>query len=87
LPDVRTWESRGRIQQPLTRAELAILLAYSKNWLKSALATAELFNDKQLLAEAQGAFPFSYSKKLRQYTAKASPSYFFGGNTFGKPDD
>lgn len=62
LPDVRTWESRGRIQQPLTRAELAILLAYSKNWLKSALATAELFNDKQLLAEAQGAFPLAIRK-------------------------
>lgn len=62
LPDVRTWESRGRIQQPLTRAELAVLLAYSKNWLKSSLATVELFDDKQLLAEAQGAFPLAIRK-------------------------
>ncbi|MCB1674490.1 MAG: NAD-glutamate dehydrogenase, partial [Pseudomonadales bacterium] len=62
LPDVRTWESRGRIQQPLTRAELAILLSYTKNWLKSALATAELFDDKQLLAEAQGVFPLAIRK-------------------------
>lgn len=62
LPDVRLWESRGRTQQPLARAELAILLAYSKNWLKSALATSELFDDKYLLAEAQGSFPMAIRK-------------------------
>jgi glutamate dehydrogenase len=57
LPDVRTWDSRGRTQQPLTRAELAILLAYSKNWLKLALATPELAEDKYLLAELKSSFP------------------------------
>jgi glutamate dehydrogenase len=57
LPDARTWESRGRTQQPLTRAELAILLAYSKNWLKLALATPELADDKYLLAELKSSFP------------------------------
>ncbi len=57
LPDVRTWESRGRTQQPLIRAELAILVAYSKNWLKLSLATPELAEDTYLLAELKSSFP------------------------------
>ncbi len=62
IPDVRIWEARIRTQQPLTRAELAILLAYTKNWLKAALSTAELFNDKQLMTEAQALFPVAIRK-------------------------
>lgn len=62
LPDVKVWESRGRTQQPLTRAELAILLAYSKNWLKSALATSELAEDQYLLAELKASFPQAIQK-------------------------
>ncbi|PTQ89557.1 NAD-glutamate dehydrogenase domain-containing protein [Agitococcus lubricus] len=62
LPDVKMWESRGRTQQPLTRAELAILLAYSKNWLKSQLALSELATDPHLLAEAKKLFPVAIQK-------------------------
>ncbi len=62
LPDVKTWDARGRTQQPLTRAELAILLAYSKNWLKSVLATPELVKDPYLLAELQSSFPVAVRK-------------------------
>lgn len=71
LPDSRGWEQRGRDNRPLTRPELAVLLAYAKNWLKSSLATPELATDSLLLAEMECAFPVSarerFGEQLRQH--------------------
>ncbi len=64
LPDDRSWEARGRNRQPLTRAELAVLLAYSKNWLKSALATPSLADDPRLLAQGRRAFPPGFRERF-----------------------
>ena len=71
LPDHRGWEERARNHQPLTRPELAVLMAYTKNWLKSSLACAELGADSLLTAELDGAFPEAavrrFGDRLREH--------------------
>lgn len=71
LPDPRGWQQRALERQPLTRPELAVLLAYAKNWLKATLASSALAADSLLLAELQGAFPPSarerFGEQLREH--------------------
>jgi len=64
IPDPRAWQARELQGQPLTRPELSVLLAYSRNWLKSALAVPELMTDPLLVAELDGAFPESCRERF-----------------------
>ncbi len=71
LPDQRQWQKRLQQEQWLTRPELALLLAYAKNSLKSSLAELKLADDEVCRHELIRAFPAAlheqYGEALLQH--------------------
>ncbi len=94
LPDEQVMQSRAASEQGLTRPELAILLSYTKNLLKEALAQSNLHEDPGLQDEVRRAFPRQLNDRFgdrlpshRLYrqifaTQVANHVVDFGGTTF-----
>ncbi len=67
LPDEGEIAERQRLGKGLTRPELAVLMAYTKIWLKPQLLATDLPEDPALRPDLQGYFPEALQKK---YPAK-----------------
>jgi glutamate dehydrogenase len=63
LPDDANMDERARLQQGLTRPEIAVLLAYSKMRLFDELMAADIGNDAYLASNLEHYFPKVLSKK------------------------
>lgn len=57
LPAAAAWAERAREHKALTRPELAVLLAYTRNHLKEVLAAAPLEKEAELMQCLYSAFP------------------------------
>lgn len=66
LPDDKTILERRTIGKGLTRAEISVLLAYSKNSLKAEIMRSDLMSDQTVTQIALHAFPAQLGKRFYQ---------------------
>jgi glutamate dehydrogenase len=70
LPGDQEWVERVRAQQPLTRPELAVILAYAKMGLYESLLASNVPDDPALMPDLLAYFPPALAKKYPDAIAK-----------------